>query len=198
MRLNIGNFADLVCKISLKNKPQITKTRHTYKSGIPASAHCRYYASTFCHAQREKLVISTSDIVILVVASSALAVGIYRWHENTQDVSAITIPANSRMIIEPEPVNNGNNTLTAANSTSAPLDTQANATVVQTIPETTSVTNIEVPETQTQALGSHRVVAGDYLGKIANQYGTDAQTLRDLNGLRSSTIHVGDEILYPL
>lgn len=145
--------------------------------------------------------ISTSDIVILVVASGALAVGIYRWHENTQDVSAITIPANSRMVnVEPEPVISNANTLTLVNGNTASVSTQANAEVVQVLPEATPVTNIVVPETETetQRLGSHRVVSGDYLSKLAQQYGTDTQTLRDINGISGSVIRIGDEILYPL
>lgn len=142
--------------------------------------------------------ISTSDIVILVVASGALAVGIYRWHENTQDVSAITIPANSRMVLEAEPVVKNNNTLTAVSSNAPANDTQPDPMVVQTIPEATPVATIAVTATESSALGSHRVVSGDSLSRLAQRYNTDTQTLQDINGISGSVIHVGDEILYPL
>lgn len=135
--------------------------------------------------------ISTSDIVILVVASGALAVGVYRWHQNTQDVSAITIPASSRQVVEP-----------AINAPQAP------ELVVRTIVDTDPVTEIIVPQQsevaalseniQDPSLGTHRVVSGDFLGKIAQQYGTDVDTLRELNGISGSLIEVGQEILYPL
>ncbi len=162
--------------------------------------------------------ISRSDLVILVVASGALAVGIYRWHGNTQDVSAITIPASSRVVVEPisntpEPTSN-NDTTVAAVSTSQPTyidsntssladnNVEAKTVKVQTLPEPETVTGIVVSSDTTQAgstnLGSHRVQSGDYLGKIAQQYGTDVQTLRDLNGINGSIIQIGQEILYPL
>lgn len=150
--------------------------------------------------------ISTSDIVILVVASGALATGIYRWHENTQDVSAITIPANSRVVVEPlnntpAPALTSENTLTAAN-TNDTTGANVNQVIVQTLPEATPVASVvvEAPELPTisTSVGSHRVRSGDYLGKIANQYGTDVQTLRELNNISGSIIQIGQEILYPL
>lgn len=135
--------------------------------------------------------ISTSDIVILVVASGALAVGVYRWHENTQDVSAITIPASSKQAVEP--------------GIEAP---QAPELTVRTIVDSDPVTEIIVPQTSevatssesvaNPALGTHRVVSGDILGRIARQYDTDVETLRELNGINGSLIEVGQEILYPL
>jgi len=151
-------------------------------------------------------VISTSDIVILVVASGALATGIYRWHENTQDVSAITIPANSRVVVEPlnnsaKSVLSGENTLSAASS-NEPTTANSNQVVVQTLPEPTPVASVVLSAdglpSESTALGSHQVRTGDYLGKIANRYGTDVQTLRDLNNIRGTVIHIGQEILYPL
>ena len=144
--------------------------------------------------------ISTSDIVILVVASGALATGVYRWHTNTQDVSAITIPANSRMVIEPEPIISSNNKLKAVKGTTSATvtNTQADTPVVKILPDATVVTSIVVPTTESQSLGTHTVESGDYLSKLAQQFNTDTQTLKDLNNLSGSVIYVGDEILYPL
>ena len=168
--------------------------------------------------------ISKSDLLILIVASSALAVGIYRWHTNTQDVSAITIPANSRFavvdpaVVDPavvnpvEPVSSSqqsSDTMLGQTGDSTSLNAQSgddnlnnDPVVVQTITESAPVQGIVVESTAAtsaaQSVGVHQVQTGDYLGKIALQYDTDVQTLRDLNGLTGTIIHVGEDILYPL
>jgi len=159
-------------------------------------------------------VISKSDLIILVIASSALAVGIFRWHQNTQDVSAITIPAsaNSTVMVDsaqtrvqPEP---GFKTTGESNATAVNTAIQTDADgqiVVQTqtkvIQPTQPVVEVVVGNTTNSAesieLGKHQVESGDYLGKIANQYGTDVQTLRELNNISGSVIQIGQEILYP-
>jgi len=160
-------------------------------------------------------VIAKSDLIILVLASSALAVGILRWHKNTQDVSAITIPASanshvtgsrvaaSRVIVEP-----AQNSTTATVQTAELVDNSANATSqsnstnqieTKTLPQPIPVVEVVVASDATQApnLGTHLVQSGDYLGKIANQYNTDVQTLRKLNNISGSVIQIGQEILYP-
>ena len=157
--------------------------------------------------------ISKSDLLILVVASSALAVGIYRWHTNTQDVSAITIPASSRVAVvetaeSVDPVSGSQlskDTMLSqsGNTTVASTDNpNNNPVVVQTIAETEPVPTIVVETSaatsESQSVGVHQVQTGDYLGKIAQQYNTDVQTLRDLNGISGTIIHVGQDILYPL
>lgn len=151
-------------------------------------------------------VISKSDLVILVLASSALAVGVFRWHQNTQDVSAITIPASSR--VSSEPIQGGSNAPATVNQNELAINTtlpaQATDQVrVQTIVDPTPVTEIVVTEAtslpnESESLGTHTVRSGDILGRIAQQYGTDVQTLRELNNIRGSLIQVGQEILYPL
>ena len=40
--------------------------------------------------------------------------------------------------------------------------------------------------------------SGDYLGRIAQRHGTSVAVLRELNGIRGSTIQVGQRIRYPL
>jgi len=160
-------------------------------------------------------VISKSDLVILVVSCSALAVGVFRWHQNTQDVSAITIPAsaNSRVIVEP--IQNDSalpvfktaqvpdtSTISAQpiNVTSQTASLTANQPVEQTLPQPVPVVEVVVASANADALelGTHEVRSGDYLGKIASQYNTDVQTLRDLNDISGSVIQIGQEILYPL
>ncbi len=150
-------------------------------------------------------VISKSDLVILVLASSALGASVYRWHSNTQAVSTITVPANTQIVSLDTPVSAVQPT-TVQPTTVQPTDVQAptvNQVTVQTIPEAEVVPEIVVAEpvvasSESISLGSHEVRSGDYLGKIARQYGTDVQTLRDINGISGSVIQIGQEILYPL
>jgi LysM repeat protein len=46
--------------------------------------------------------------------------------------------------------------------------------------------------------GSYLVKSGDYLGKIAETFGTTVETLRTINSISGSLINVDQEILYPL
>ena len=46
--------------------------------------------------------------------------------------------------------------------------------------------------------GAYLVRSGDYLGKIAETYGTTVETLRSINNITGSLIEVDQEILYPL
>jgi len=172
-------------------------------------------------------VIAKSDLIILVAASSALAVGIVRWHQNTQDVSAITIPASatsatsasSRVVVEPvqptsqntnvavvqtaEVVGNNVANTVAVNATAVNTAIQTDSEgqiVVKTIAQPKPVVEVVVAANSAEplSLGKHQVQSGDYLGKIAGQYGTDVQTLRELNNISGSVIQIGQEILYPL
>ncbi len=164
--------------------------------------------------------IGISDIVILAVASTALALGVFRWHQNTQDVSSITIPASSRTVVssgstvtsEPTLVSSVSNAnLAGSNGLSATSDNlniqpQVQVQTVQTagaaVTSTASIDASNAANTvqtndQSNQLSVHVVVAGDYLSRIAQQYGTDVATLRSLNGISGSLIVVGQEILYP-
>ncbi len=178
--------------------------------------------------------ISKSDLIILVLASGALAIGIFRWHQNTQDVNAITIPAsasstasNSRVVVEP--VENSAVPNATAQTATVPTATVATSATTEAVIDSNTPVNRSIqtdangqivvktvaqPNAQPNAQpkpvvgvvvesddaitwGSHIVQSGDYLGKIADQYGTDVQTLRDLNNIRGSIIQIGQEILYP-
>ncbi|MFK7854513.1 MAG: LysM peptidoglycan-binding domain-containing protein [Granulosicoccus sp.] len=46
--------------------------------------------------------------------------------------------------------------------------------------------------------GSYLVKSGDYLGKIAQTYGTTVSELRRINNISGSIIEIDQEILYPL
>jgi len=155
-------------------------------------------------------VISKSDLVILVVASGALAVGISRWYQNTQDVSAVTIPASATSNVLVEPAQNSDlavfktvESVDTPTNTSIQTDSEGQV-VVKTVPQPEPVVDIVVgtdttaETTSAPTLGLHTVQSGDYLGKIADQYGTDVQTLRELNNISGTIIQIGQEIFYPL
>lgn len=158
--------------------------------------------------------ISKSDLIILVVASGALAVGISRWYQNTQDVSAVTIPASANSTnsantrVQAEPAQNSNlpvfktvDSIDTNTQVNTSIQTDSNGQiVVKTVAQPEPVVEIVVgtDETKAPTLGLHTVQSGDYLGKIADQYGTDVQTLRKLNNISGSVIQIGQEIFYPL
>ncbi len=70
-----------------------------------------------------------------------------------------------------------------SSSTNTTVTTPAPTTPVTTTPPTTSK-------------GSEYIVkSGDYLGKIASQFGTTVQELKSINGLSSDMIYVGQKLL---
>ncbi|WP_321276341.1 LysM peptidoglycan-binding domain-containing protein [Thiomicrorhabdus indica] len=56
----------------------------------------------------------------------------------------------------------------------------------------------ENPEKFTVQWQRHKVKSGDYLGKIANQYGTRVAAIKQLNHLRNSNIRVNQTLLIPI
>lgn len=55
-----------------------------------------------------------------------------------------------------------------------------------------------VAEDDDRALyGTYRVRSGDYLGRIANRFGTSVATLKQINDIEGTLIEVGQEIRYP-
>ena len=170
--------------------------------------------------------IAKSDLFILVVSASLLAVGIYRWQSNLslmaantqqtqQAVTTSNTTAASAVSNAPAAAPTTISTVSSV-QTSAAVQTnvsnvQATAPIVVTAPQTTSnvvvnaagelttnsvVTNIV--EDNRPLFGSHITISGDYLSKIAQQYGTSVQTLQDINNLNGTLIEVGQEIKYPL
>jgi len=143
--------------------------------------------------------IAKSDLIILVVASAALVVGIYRWQYNVHSVNSVTIPANSRVRVSTPPVTppNPTKTLDAANSLNSPGTANVAATNAELTPNI-ETTEIVVAAEATAEYGVHNVVSGDFLGKIADRYGTSVGELQSLNGIRGTTILVGQQLRYPL
>jgi len=132
-------------------------------------------------------VIHKSDVLILALASCALAVGVFRWHQNTHTVNAVTIPASSNIgesALIPLP---------AVTTGAVPVVSDEGATTTDSVTITSEATEaIEV-----NPYLEYTVRAGDYLSKIAVEYDTNVRTLRELNNLSSTTIRVGQTLLYP-
>ena len=160
--------------------------------------------------------IAKSDLVILVLSASALAVGVYRWQSNTGSVvasrPAVPVAAAPAPDVVPEP----GATLPVAGSLerpdgdirptvrrlSADEGVQPDVPRVLGTPAPITEATLSVAPADTALAGEplygvYRVRSGDYLGKIANEFGTSVATLRDINGIRGSTIQIGQEIRYP-
>ena len=170
--------------------------------------------------------IAKSDLFILVVSASLLAVGIYRWQNNLSVMAANAAKQTQQAITTSNTTAVGavSNAPAAAPTTISTVSSvQTSAATVQTnvsnvqapvlvnTPQTTSnvvvnaagelttnaaVTNIV--ENNRPLFGSHIAISGDYLSKIAQQYGTTVQTLQQINNLNGTLIEVGQEIKYPL
>ncbi len=131
--------------------------------------------------------IPKSDLVIITVASCALALGIFRWHQNTQNVSVVTIPASSTSdiavaapIIETPVVE-------------APQVTEA---ITEAVPEQNEPTIVTEKPAVEEYL-DYTVKYGDSLSVIAQTYDTDVATLQQLNSINGTTIRVGQTLRYP-
>ncbi len=138
--------------------------------------------------------IQKTDLMILVVATAGLSVGIFRWYENTQNVSAVTIPASSKVVIPapempPEPTNM--TVSVAANDTSA-NNGSAEAVVAKQIEESHSI------EPAQDEFMEYVVRSGDVLSRIAVQHDTDVATLQRLNKMSGTAIYPGQTLIYPL
>ena len=162
--------------------------------------------------------IARSDLVILTVSTAALAVGIFRWQHATTVVPSVTVPASARQAA-PVPAASAPEVTTLparADAAGPELQEDLPAPVVSRLPPADAAAPasvdapapVEVPATPSVAAieaapaapeyGVYRVRSGDYLGRIAERHGTTVRALRELNGIRGSTIQVGQRIRYPL
>ncbi len=55
-----------------------------------------------------------------------------------------------------------------------------------------------LPDEKKRGVDSYTIRRGDSLGKIAAQFGISVTALKDANGLRSNTIHPGQELIVPV
>ena len=86
-------------------------------------------------------------------------------------------------------------------------ETRPSATVAATAPDNSStnvVASIEstdsnsVSSTESTRLYMHTIKPGDSLSKLAIQFDTTVEELREINLLEDSVIHVGHTLLYPV
>ena len=146
----------------------------------------------------QELMIQKSDLMILVIATAGLSVGIYRWYDNTQNVSAVTIQASSTVAIPapempPEPSNMMVSASANANSVSNTATTSSAETIVaEQIEETHSIKSV-----QNEFL-EYVVRSGDSLSRIAVRYNTDVATLQRLNRISGTAIYAGQTLIYPV
>ena len=153
--------------------------------------------------------IAKSDLVILTVSSVALAVGIVRWQHATTVVPSVTVPASARQAAPvPRPAAPEVTTLPARAEAVEPEPARPEPAVrrlpdpgegaVATTPPVEPIAPSVAAAPAKPEYGVYRVRDGDYLGRIAQRHGTSVRVLRELNGIRGSTIQVGQRIRYPL
>jgi len=166
--------------------------------------------------------IGKSDLFILVVSASLLAVGIYRWQHNMSQININAQQAKTQQIAPVQVAPTSNPTVISAISSSNNMTSQTTVSAVTSVQtsvpvsvnESSPIRNIVVsstvsepisstptsstPDNNRLLLGSYKVVSGDYLSKIAQQYGTTVETLQELNNLNGTLLAIGQELLYPL
>jgi len=156
-------------------------------------------------------VIAKSDLFILVLSASLLAVGIARWQSNVSKMEQVhaqqtlNAPAASSRSNGPavSALGENNNAIRTTVTTVTGIQTSSSASApvsVDTPVNATQSSQAAVPVTQLAEplYGTYTVVAGDYLSKIAVQYGTTVQTLQDINNIQGTLIDVGQQLRYPL
>ncbi len=145
--------------------------------------------------------IAKSDLIILVLSASALAVGVYRWQLNTQAAGIAALPAPASVASSTHrpattvlgSTDNTNGTAASGFNQPDVIEVQASAVGEPIVVEDTG----PIDEAPQSLYGTYRVRSGDYLGLIAQRFGTDVATLRELNGINGSIIQVGQQIRYP-
>ena len=169
--------------------------------------------------------IAKSDFVILLVSLSALGGGVYRWQNSIGTVPGVNPSASLQSSVRnPVAINNANSSSTVpANAATAgrqSVNTTSPRIVSEPIAPNAIVVNGEaggVASSDASGVqannasltdnsvtssgplyGEHEVVYGDYLGRIANDYGTSINELRRINDLSGSNIFVGQKLKYPL
>ncbi len=156
--------------------------------------------------------IAKSDFVILLVSLSALGGGLYRWQNNNGAVPAVTVPASLQSNVRTPVAGENINASSAVNASTVNAEKQSAKTsspriISEPVAPTNIVANTESDNTASAndsvtssgpLYGEHEVVYGDYLGKIAIDYGTSVSELRRINNLSGSSIFVGQKLQYPL
>ena len=138
--------------------------------------------------------IAKSDLPILVVSSTLLAVAIYRWDQNTRNVDTSTVLANTTGSLPadsttPDLTNQEIISTASQSNTSADINSDVNASTQFVAPQTPTTVVIEQPVTVETAspFATHTVRSGDSLSEIAARYNTTVNELQTINGISGST-----------
>lgn len=182
--------------------------------------------------------IAKSDLIILMVSTTALVVGVYRWQQgNGAPRIAAAPPPPVERLADATPDDPAMATAVAGSlggqgSETAVMAAENGAVRVRRLPgdgtgDADAAHGTErgagsaatvpgaVPRDGTASSGAaltgassagageplygrHRIRSGDYLGKLATRFGTSVATLQSINELDGTTIHVGEELLYPM
>lgn len=166
--------------------------------------------------------IAKSDLIIVALSATFLVAGIIRWQHNTSVVPVVTIPASSqstsvsvatdqnqefapivtRLPARAETPSTSNRQLRTVESLAASTNRETVPAPVEPDEQIRTAVLSEsvspVSDPSAQLLGTYTVVSGDYLGWIAEEFGTTVATLKELNGLDGNDIRIGQEIKYPL
>lgn len=181
--------------------------------------------------------IAKSDLIILAVSTTALAVGVYRWQTNARVPTVAVAPPPVERVVERTPESDDGAAAAGADtdplvgnvppeepvvvrrvadapaSTGAGDEPAAPDVVVTAAPgrvdaaPAPSPTSSPAPSSLPASSGTgggeplygrHVIENGEYLGLLAERFGTSVATLQSINELDGTTILVGDELLYPL
>ena len=166
--------------------------------------------------------ISKSDLIILVVSATALGAGLYRWQSGLDGPLVATAPPPNVERVVDEPADVSANVVRDAGDEAAavvvrrvpdaapadavdpvlgaPAREDAATAVLSPSPAPApdgAVTALPA-DGDTALYGRYVIREGDYLGLLANRFGTSVAALQSINDLDGTTIHVGEELRYPL
>jgi len=109
--------------------------------------------------------------------------------------SQLTTATNSNKSIKSAAVAERKKTLTAQQLLQKTTESKLSSETENPEVEKSEIQNPEVASTR--QTGSYRINKGDTLYALARRFNTTIDTLKEINGLRDNTIHVGERIRYP-
>ena len=109
--------------------------------------------------------------------------------------SQLTTSTNSNKPIKPAAVAERKKTLTAQQLLQKTTESKLSSETENPEVEKSELENPEAESTKQTA--SYRINKGDTLYALARRFNTTIDTLKEINGLRDNTIHVGERIRYP-
>ncbi len=169
--------------------------------------------------------IAKSDVVILLVSATILVGGIIRWQDNMASLNSVVdtsqpaptvqntqrsdtatpvvattqesnVPVAREQSDPPSPASTAGNAQSTLQGDTQPAanDVNSNVNAASTTQPASSATN----GSNEPLYGVYVVQSGDFLGKIATEFGTTVETLQRINGISGTLINVDQQIRYPL